>query len=105
MQTAFSMERQVTRIANVTLTYLNSRGVDQLMSLDTNAPTPGTPYSTGPRPFYPNNNDIYQYSSVGVFRQNQLIVNFNVRAGARLSLFGFYSLNYANSDPLGSSSN
>jgi uncharacterized membrane protein YgcG len=105
MQTAFSMERQVTKIANVTLTYLNSRGVDQLMSLDINAPTPGTPYSTGPRPFYPNQNDIYQYSSLGVFRQNQLIVNFNVRAGARLSLFGFYSLNYANSDPIGSSSN
>jgi Carboxypeptidase regulatory-like domain len=105
MQTAFSMERQVTKIANLTLTYLNSRGVDQLMSLDINAPTPGTPYSTGPRPFFPNNNDIYQYSSVGVFRQNQLIVNFNVRAGARLSLFGFYSLNYANSDPVGSSNN
>src|SRR5208282_994447 len=29
MQSAFSMERQVTKIANVTLTYLNSRGVHQ----------------------------------------------------------------------------
>jgi len=30
-----------------------------------------------------------------------LIANFNVRAGAKLSLFGYYSLNYANSDVSG----
>jgi hypothetical protein len=104
MQTAFSMERQVTKIANVTLTYLNARGVHQLMSIDINAPEPGTPYSDLPRP-NPNAGDIYQYSSAGLFRQNQLIANFNIRAGAKLSLFGYYSLNYANSDPIGSSSN
>ena len=102
MQTAVSVERQVTKIANVTFSYLNSRGVHQLLSIDTNAPTPGTPYSTGPRP-NPSEGDIYQYSSDGLFRQNQLIVNFNVRAGAKLSLFGFYSLNYANSDASGAS--
>jgi len=102
MQTAFSMERQVTKIANLTLTYLNSRGVHQLLLIDTNAPMPGTPYSTGPRP-NPNAGDIYQYSSDGLFRQNQLIANFNIRAGTKLSLFGFYSLNYANSDASGAS--
>ncbi len=104
MQTAFSVERQVTKIANVTLTYLNGRGVHQLMSVDINAPTPGTPNSDGPRP-NPNAGDIYQYSSVGLFRQNQLIANFNIRAGTKLSLFGYYALNYAHSDPIGSSSN
>ncbi|MGD1215150.1 MAG: carboxypeptidase regulatory-like domain-containing protein [Terriglobales bacterium] len=102
MQTAFSLERQVTKIANVTLTYLNARGVHQLLSIDTNAPTPGTPNSAGPRP-NPNAGDIYQYSSDGLFRQNQLIANFNIQAGARLSLRGFYSLNYANSDASGAS--
>ncbi len=103
MQTAFSVERQVTKIANVTVSYLNSRGVHQFLSIDTNAPTPGTPNSSGPRP-NPSLGDIYQYSSDGVFRQNQLIVNFNIRAGAKLSLFGNYSLNYANSDASGASS-
>jgi|CZKY01.1.fsa_nt_gi hypothetical protein len=100
MQSAFSLERQVTKIANVTLTYLNSRGVHQLLSIVTNAPlpgTPGTPYPTGSLP----NPAIFQYSSDGVFRQNQLIANFNIRAGAKLSLFGYYSLNYANSDASG----
>ena len=100
MQTAFSLERQVTKIANVTLTYLNSRGVHQFESLNVTAPLPGTPGS----PFQPGVAPIYQYSSDGVFRQNQLIANFNIRAGAKLSLFGYYSLNYANSDASGASS-
>jgi hypothetical protein len=99
MQSAFSLERQVTKIANVTLTYLNSRGVHQFESLNVNAPLPGTPGSppTSEAP-------IYQYSSDGVFRQNQLIARFNLRAGTKLSLFGFYALNYANSDASGASS-
>jgi hypothetical protein len=100
MQTAFSLERQVTKIANVTLTYLNARGVHQFLSIDVNAPAPGTTGWDGPRPDR-HAGDIYQYSSAGVFRQNQLIANFNIRAGAKLSLFGFYSLNYAHSDASG----
>ncbi len=103
MQTAFSLERQVTRIANLTVTYLNSRGVHQFLSLNVNAPPPGTPFSSGPLP-EPNAGPIFQYVSDGLFRQNQLIANFNIRAGAKLSLFGYYSLNYANSDTSGAGS-
>ncbi len=97
MQSAVSLERQVTKIANVTLSYLNSRGVHELLSIVTNAPATNYPYPTEslPNPYY------FQYSSDGVFRQNQLIANFNIRAGAKLSLFGYYSLNYANSDASG----
>ena len=40
----------------------------------------------------------------GVFRQNQLIVNTNIRASTKLQLFGYYTLNYANSDTSGVSS-
>jgi hypothetical protein len=101
IQTAVSMERQITKSANATLTYLNSRGVHGLMSLVPNSPEPDPP-------IYPFNGNGYspvvQYSSVGLFRQNQLIANFNVAAGTRLSLQGFYSLNYADSDPIGSMS-
>ncbi|MGD0467092.1 MAG: carboxypeptidase regulatory-like domain-containing protein [Terriglobales bacterium] len=104
VQSAFSMERQVTKIANATLTYLNSRGVHQLMSLNVNAPPPGTPYSPTSKIPNPAFGPIYQYASDGVFWQNQLIANFNIRAGAKLSLFGYYSLNYANSDPIGGAS-
>ena len=100
MQTAFSLERQVTKFANATLTYLNSRGVDQLMSLVPNAPLVTTLSDT----VSPPNPATYQYASAGFFRQNQLIANFNVQAGSKVSLHGFYALNYANSDPIGSTS-
>ncbi len=103
MQTAVSLERQVTKIANVTASYLNSRGVHQFLSLNVNAPLPGTPFSLPSNIPFPDQGPIYQYSSDGVFRQNQLIANFNIRAGTKLSLFGYYSLNYANSDASGAS--
>jgi hypothetical protein len=69
--------------------------------LNINAPLPGTPYSPPSNVPNPAAGPIYQYGSEGVFWQNQLIANFNVRAGSKLSLFGYYSLNYANSDPIG----
>ena len=37
----------------------------------------------------------------GIFKGNQLVVNANVRAGARLMLFGYYTLTYYNSDTSG----
>jgi uncharacterized membrane protein YgcG len=104
MQTAFSLERQLTKIANLTVTYLNARGVHQFLSLNVNAPLPGTPFSPPSNIPDPTAGPIYQYVSDGLFRQNQLITNFNIRAGAKLSLFGYYSLNYANSDTSGASS-
>ena len=102
LQSAVSVERQLTKIANVTVSYLNSRGVHQFLSVNANAPLPGTPFSQGPRPD-PSAGNVYQYISEGIFKQNQLIANFNVRAGTKLTLFGFYSLNYVNSDASGAS--
>ncbi len=100
LQSAFSVERQITKIANLTLTYLNARGVHQFLTDNVNAPLPGTPFSEGPIP-NPTAGPIYQYISGGAYRQNQLITNFNVRASTKVSLFGFYVLNYAKSDVSG----
>jgi len=101
LQTAFSVERQLTKSSTLSLTYLNSRGEHQLFMRNANAPLPGTynpsDPTSGVRPFGGTTN-IYQYSSEGVFVQNQLIANFRVNLGSRISLFGFYSLNFANSD-------
>jgi hypothetical protein len=101
LQTAVSLERQVSKAVTVTASYLNSRGFRQLLTRNINAPLPGTFDPTDPasgvRPDGTNNN-IYQYESEGVFRQNQLIVNASVRAGARLSLFGYYTLNNVHSN-------
>src|SRR5204862_7682850 len=78
LQSTVSVERQLTKIANVTVSYLNSLGVHQFLSVNANAPLPGTPFSQRPRPD-PAAGNIYQYISEGIFKQNQLIANFNVR--------------------------
>jgi len=91
LQSAISVERQLTKTSTLAVTYLNSRGFDQLLSLSHNPETANSPR-------------IYQYASEGVFRQNQLIVNTNVKVGSKIQLFGFYTLNYANSDTAGVSS-
>ena len=106
-QVAVSVERQLTKDANVAVSYLNSRGVHQYLSRNANAPypwsyNPADPTS-GIRP-YGDIGNIYQYASIGDLRQNQLIVNANWRHGARLTLFGYYVLNYVNANTGGASS-
>ncbi|MGO9123752.1 MAG: carboxypeptidase regulatory-like domain-containing protein [Terriglobales bacterium] len=100
-QSAVSMERQLAKKGTVALTYLNSRGEHQLFLRNINAPLPGTFSLSDPaaavRPFGGTEN-IYQYDSEGIFRQNQLIANARINLGTKVSLFGFYSLNYSNSD-------
>jgi hypothetical protein len=94
MQTGVSVERQLGKSANLAVTYLNARGVHAFFTNNINAPNPA---NNGQRPD-PNKGTIYQFESDGVFRQNQLIVNSSIRMGTKLSAFGYYSLNYANSD-------
>jgi hypothetical protein len=111
IQSAVGLERQLSKNATVSVTYLNSHGVHQLMTRNINAPLPGTYVfcSTGDtsctslagvRP-YGEVGNIYQFESDGLFNQNQLVSNFNVRMGTKLSLFGFYSLSFADSNTAG----
>jgi uncharacterized membrane protein YgcG len=81
---------------------LNSRGLDQLLTINANAPYPGTPCNPSCVPVSGGN--LYEYVSEAVFRQNQLITNSNVRLGSKIQVFGYYVLNYANSDTSGVSS-
>src|SRR5271167_529630 len=97
LQAAFSVERQLTKSSTLSVTYLNARGVHQLFLRNANAPLPGTYPPSDVRPLGGTTN-IYQYDSEGVFIQNQLITNFRITVGKRVSLFGYYSLNFANSD-------
>jgi len=93
MQSAVSVERQVTKSATVSLTYLNSRGEHSFYIDNVNAPF----VLGGPTPNGANEN-LYQYDSGGIYRQNQLIANARLNAGRRVSLFGFYTLSYAKSN-------
>ena len=92
IQGAVSIERQITKAATLSLTYLNSRG-EHSFFIDNIGYFQGLPAPTSAL-----QKNIYQYESGGVFRQNQLIANFRLNAGRRLSLLGFYMLNYADSD-------
>lgn len=99
IQTGITLERQLTKSANIAVTYLNSRGVHQFYTNNLNPYDP----ATGTRPNGLDEN-VFQYQSEGIFKQNQLIVNGSVRVGTKLSLFGYYTLNYANSDTAGAGS-
>jgi Carboxypeptidase regulatory-like domain len=91
IQAVASVERQLTKTSTLTVSYIHSRGVHQFFSVNTNALVPGaTPAN--------------EYVSEGVFNQNQMITSFTMRAGARLSLFSYYSLSYANGDTSGAGS-
>jgi hypothetical protein len=108
MQTAVTLERQINKNANVALTYLNTQGRHQFLTRNINAPLPGTYDPTNPtsgiRPFGDAAGNIYQYESGGSMDQNQLIVNANVKVGSKLSLFGWYTLNYVNANTQGAGS-
>src|SRR3974390_1457252 len=108
MQTAISVERQINKNANVAVSYLNSKGVHQFLTRNINAPLPGTYVPTDPtsgeRPFGSAAGNIYQYQSEGEFEQNQLIVNANLRIGSKVSLFGWYTLNFVDANTNGASS-
>ncbi len=93
MQAAVSVERQLAKSTTLAVTYINSYGEHQLFLRNANAPR----LPSGVRPFGGTDN-IYQYDSEGIFRQNQVIANFRTSVGTKVSLFGFYTLNYANSD-------
>ncbi|MGB8473808.1 MAG: carboxypeptidase regulatory-like domain-containing protein [Candidatus Acidiferrum sp.] len=106
MQAGVTLERQVTRFANLSITYLTSRGVHQFYTNFINANAIPAGEVVAPQP-----SEIdYQYQSAGIFKQNQLIVHGSVRVPTEhgwihdLSLFGFYTLNYANSDTNGAGS-
>jgi Carboxypeptidase regulatory-like domain len=106
MQTGLSLERQLTKYANLAVTYLTSRGVHQFFTENVNPPIcTAFPCDPAANPHVLGSPDnIYRYQSEGVFKQNQFIINTSLRMGSKLSLFGYYTLNYANSDTSGAGS-
>lgn len=89
LQAAIGIDQQIGRAATVSINYLNAHGVHQYLTRDFyNSAQPNTPYN-------------YEYQSGGVYRENQLMINGNARL-KRVTLFGFYSLNFADANTSGS---
>ena len=101
-QASVSVARQLTKSATLTLTYLHSFGVHQLVVRNSNAFLPGTfQYGsstlTGVRPTsFPG--IVQQYFPEAVYKQNQIIVNTNAQLSRNFSVMGFYNWTQANSD-------
>ncbi|HWF07758.1 MAG TPA: carboxypeptidase regulatory-like domain-containing protein [Bryobacteraceae bacterium] len=104
-QFAFEVDRQLPGRTQLSINYVNTRGVHQLRQRDINAPlpgtyvapTPGVPNSGNPgiRPyagqdFLGSNGDIYEYETSALFKQTQLTINANTRVNSHLQLQGYY---------------
>jgi hypothetical protein len=102
MQAAIGVEHQFGKVLTLSATYINSRGVHEFLSDNINAyeaSTYNAATGAGTRPNGINEN-INQYQSGGIYKQNQLMVNYTLRA-SKVSLFGFYALGFANADTSG----
>jgi hypothetical protein len=82
MQTAVTVEQQLGRYINASVTYLNARGEHQFLT----------------RIFPNGGNFLFSDESAGIFRQNQINTNVNVRTPKGITIFGYYSANWANSN-------
>ncbi len=113
IQSAIGLERQINKSITASVTYLNSHGLHQLLTNNINAPYDftscplGVVADCGPTSgIYPYGESAgyrYQFESAGLYNENQLVTNFNIRAGTRLTAFGFYTLSYADANTSGAS--
>ena len=98
MQSAVTVERQLSASTAFALTYTNSHGVHLFRSTDINAPLPGTynPNVAGSGTFpLGHAGPVFRMESTGIYNQNQIVANVSTRLNRGVSLFGFYVLNYA----------
>ena len=101
MQSALSLERQLSASTSLAVTYTNSHGVHLYRSEDVNTPLPGTynPNVPGSGTFpLGHTGPVFLMESSGIYNQNQVVANINTRLNQGVSLFGFYVLNRAMSN-------
>jgi hypothetical protein len=89
-----SIERQLTKTANMSVTYLHSFGPHQLVTINANQWNP----ESGAFPIDPAGGFIYEYNPEAVFEQNQIITSVNASISKKLSVVGFYTAGWANSN-------
>ena len=92
-QAGVGLERQLHPGSTLTMTFLHSFGAHQLVTRNANQLL-----SDGTYPLDPSGGYLYQFYPEAVFKENQLITSVNARVTKTLSLVGFYTLAWANSD-------
>jgi len=91
---AAGADQQIGRAGTLSVNYIHSQGAHQLATQNIGYNFFAPAISTA----------NYQYFTEGVFNQNQIVLNGHVQTAKWLSLFGYYSLNYANGDTSGAGS-
>jgi hypothetical protein len=101
LQSALTLERQLSASTAFAVTYTNSHGVHLFRSEDINAPLPGTfnpnVQNSGTFPLG-HTGPVFLMESSGIYNQNQIVANINTRLNLGVSLFAFYVLNHAMSN-------
>ena len=92
-QAGVGLERQLSKTTNMTLTFLHSFGPHQLVNINANQINP-----QGVFPLNPAGGFDYEFDPEGIFKENQLILSVNSQLTKRLSVVGFYTGGWANSD-------
>lgn len=96
LQYAVGFDRQISRTSTVSVNYLHADGRHELATQ--NVAYPITTFPSGQIPA------SYQYFTEGAFHQDQLTVNGRAQTSRRISLFGYYSLNFARGNTSGNGS-
>jgi hypothetical protein len=92
IQSSISVERSLPRNVTLSLSYVNTRGMHQLRSRNINAPL-----FLDQRPFATNDN-VYQYETSGIYKQQLFVVASTVRLNPRFSLNANYTLGKGEGD-------
>lgn len=92
LKSSISVERSLPRNVTLSLSYVNTRGLHQLRARNINAPV-----VLNQRPFGTNDN-IYQYETSGIYKQQLFVVNSTLRFNPRFSLNANYTLGKGEGD-------
>ena len=99
IQAAATLEQKLGKYTSATVTYMNGRGVHQFMTrvFPVGGVVPATCQTA------PGTTAAYVQcsQSEGIYRQNQITTNIRIQTPKGISLTGFYSLNWANSNTSG----
>jgi Carboxypeptidase regulatory-like domain len=97
MQSALGVDEQLGKLGTVSLNYQNAHGVHEYNSVDESLVNPTPELVNGVPVAY-----AYRFQSEGLFNQSQFSISPRINYGRSLSLWGYYVLNFANSDTSGS---
>jgi hypothetical protein len=99
---AVTLERQLPRKSNLSVTYLHITGNHFPIIVNINTPLPGT-YdpanpASGVRPYGNSAGDIYEYQSNGIYRQKLTMVKWEAKFTKAVSLTANYTLQFSDHD-------